>query len=286
MSKPEEMISPTTGHITILADESLKEIVEQEKEVFESTYKYAKLLIRYDSEYHNFNAFFEDSADVLFATRGLTSQESEFFRLKKIFPRQVHFASGALAFVVAKDSRDTAFTYENFTGLMKDSTQGKRFVIENNQSGIANQIMQITGTQRLPAHFFAQSTKANVIDYVLLHPESIGVLDYTEMSDSDAPQTREILNKIQLIAVTRPKDSIQNGYLKPYQYNLQDKMYPFTRELYFIGKTGMNDVSTGFIAFIAGDIGQKIILKAGLLPTFQSERWIELKSGTKPKVEK
>ena len=32
----------------------------------------------------------------------------------------------------------------------------------------------------------------------------------------------------------------------------------------------------GFASFITGEIGQKIILKAGLLPKYQSERIIEL----------
>jgi phosphate transport system substrate-binding protein len=46
--------------------------------------------------------------------------------------------------------------------------------------------------------------------------------------------------------------------------------------LYFISKTGREDVGIGFASFICGEIGQKIILKAGLLPKFQSERNIEL----------
>lgn len=286
ISRPEEIVSPVTGQIHILADENLRGIIEQEKDAFESTYKYAKLIIHYDSEFNIFNAFFKDSIDVLFATRSLTGDELDYFTQHKMFPRQVHFASGALAFVVSGSSKDTAFTFEQFHSLMKDSAQGKRFVIENNQSGIALQIMQSLRTDQLPSHFFSKPSKTEVINYVLDHPEAIGVIDYTDLSDSDAPTTRAILDKVRLLGISRPQDSIQQGFVKPYQYNLQDKMYPFTRDLYYIGKTGQNDVSIGFIAFIAGDIGQKIILKAGLLPVYQTERWIELKPGLKPKIEK
>jgi hypothetical protein len=35
-------------------------------------------------------------------------------------------------------------------------------------------------------------------------------------------------------------------------------------------------VGIGFASFIAGEIGQKIILKAGLLPRYQSERVLEI----------
>ena len=78
------------------------------------------------------------------------------------------------------------------------------------------------------------------------------------------------------MGVTRPADSTQMGFVQPYQYNLQDRKYPFTRDLYFISKTGREDAGIGFASFICGEIGQKIILKAGLLPKFQSERTIEL----------
>lgn len=285
-NNPEELVSPTTGKLNIMADENIQDIVEQERDIFESTYRYAKLSIKYDSEYNTLNSFFNDSMDVIFTTRALTNAELDFFKKKKIYPRQIHFASGALAFISSKQAQDTSYSYEDFLQLLKDSTQGKIFVIENAKSGIANQIMQTIGKDQLPAHFFAKSSKEEVIQYVQQHPESIGIIDYSAISDSDASYSNEILNSVQLIGIARPKDSLQKGYLRPFQYNLQDKFYPFTRELYYITKTGLNDVSTGFIAFIAGDIGQKIVLKAGLLPVYQTERWIELKSGSKPKIEK
>ena len=66
-------------------------------------------------------------------------------------------------------------------------------------------------------------------------------------------------------AAVRPKDSVQYGFLHPYQYNLQDRRYPYTRDIYYISRSGKSDLGLGFASFIAGEIGQKIILKAGLL---------------------
>jgi len=235
ISKPEEIISPTTGKIHILADKSLQAIVEQEKEVFESYYKYASLIIQYDSEYNILNEFFKDSVDVIFISRALTVEEMNFFRQKNIFPNQVHFASGALAFIVSNQTRDTTYTYEQFNSLLTDSSQGKWFVIENNQSGIAAQVLKSVNLEKLPSHFFAKPSKEEVIAYIEQYPDAIGIVDYSEISDSDASYSREVMNKIQLLALSRPKDSLQKGFVKPYQYNLQDKIYPFTRELYYIG---------------------------------------------------
>ncbi|MEO5583173.1 MAG: hypothetical protein ABIR66_10805, partial [Saprospiraceae bacterium] len=122
--------------------------------------------------------------------------------------------------------------------------------------------------------------------YIQLDHAAIGIIDYSDISDSDLSSNKQLFQATNLLAITRPKDSVQHGYLRPYQYNLQDRLYPFTRDLYFVSTSGLNDVGMGFIAFVAGEIGQKIVLKSGLLPKYQTERWIELKSGPKPVIVK
>jgi phosphate transport system substrate-binding protein len=44
------------------------------------------------------------------------------------------------------------------------------------------------------------------------------------------------------------------------------KQYPLTRNLYILNFTGKLGLGMEFAAFIAGDKGQRIILKSGLLP--------------------
>ena len=107
-----------------------------------------------------------------------------------------------------------------------------------------------------------------------------------DISDCDSAYTREVLGKIRLLGISRPADSTQVGFVKPFQYNLQDRKYPFTRDLYFIIQSGKSAVGIGFASFICGEIGQKIILKSGLLPKFQSERIIEINPTEDVKVVK
>ena len=62
------------------------------------------------------------------------------------------------------------------------------------------------------------------------HDNAIGIIDYAAIGDSDSAFTREVLRASKPVGVSRPQDSIQYGFLKPFQYNLQDRKYPFTRE--------------------------------------------------------
>jgi phosphate transport system substrate-binding protein len=284
VKKADQMVGPTIGSLDIIADESLKDIVQQEEEIFERTYKYAKLNIQYFNEYEMFNRFLSDSTDAIMTTRALTKEEVEHFNNRKIYPRQYAFAKGAIAFVTNKNQADTTFTYEQMKEMMADSSNGKVFIIENAKSGITNVILGLINKPSLPAHFYALNSKKEVFDYVQAHEQAIGIVDWSDLSDTDNSMNKDILNSIYLVGVTRPLDSVQHGFVKPFQYNLQDDIYPFTRELYFISKTGLTDVGTGFASFISGDIGQKIILKAGLLPKFQSERILEIRNTSDIKV--
>jgi phosphate transport system substrate-binding protein len=56
------------------------------------------------------------------------------------------------------------------------------------------------------------------------------------------------------------------NYYAPTQNNLAEGTYPLTRDLYLINCQGFSGLGMGFASFIAGDIGQRIVLKSGLLP--------------------
>ncbi len=278
------MTGPTMGKLSIIADESMKDIVSQEEEIFERNYKYAKLNISYANEYDMVNKFLADSIGAIMTTRALTKDEVDHFNQLRSYPVQSIFAKGAIAFITNKNQTDTTYTYEQMLSMFKDSTGRKVFIIENAKSGITNLLLELLHQEKLAKHFYALGSKKEILDYLSKHDEAIGIIDWSEVSDSDSGLTKQILSSIHLIGISRPLDSIQHGFVTPYQYNLQDNIYPFTRSLYFISKTGMTDVGTGFASFISGEIGQKIILKAGLLPIYQSERLLEIKNTSDIKV--
>jgi phosphate transport system substrate-binding protein len=222
-----------------------------------------------------FSKFLADSVDFIITTRALTPEEADFLSKRQSVPRLFPFATGALAFISNKQVSDTTYTYEKIISMMGDASSGVNFVIENVKSGITAEVLRLINKSELPGHFYALESKKEVLAYVEAHDNAIGIIDYVDIGDSDSAFTRNVLAQIHLIGISRPQDSIQAGFVKPFQYNLQDSKYPFTRELYMINNTGKSDVGIGFASFVCGEIGQKIILKAGLLPKFQTERNLE-----------
>ncbi len=284
--KIEEIEGPTMGSLRILVDESIKDVVQQEEEIFERFYPYAHLDIIYTNERDMFIQLLEDSIDFIMTTRMLTADETEFLTQRQSVPKHFPFATSAIAFITKKVGRDSTFAYEKMISMLGDSTSGKLFVIENVKSGITQEVLQLINKADLPGHFYALPSKQEVLQYVMAHDNAIGIIDYSDIADSDSSYSREVLAQAQLLGISRPQDSIQYGFVKPFQYNLQDRKYPFTRDLYIINNTGKSNVGIGFASFICGEIGQKIVLKAGLLPKFQTERNIEITSGSDIKVVK
>ncbi len=278
------MEGPTIGKLTILADESIKDIVMQEEEIFEREYPYAHLDIRYTNEFDLFSTLLVDSIDVIICTRSLKDDELKYLQQRNSLPKTYPFATSAIAFIRNKQSQDTTLTYEQLFTLFRNEDAGVNFVIENVKSGISGEILRLLNTEKLPAHFYALPSKKEVLEYVQAHDNAIGIIDYSDISDTDNSYTAQVLASIHLMGITRPADSTQFGFVKPFQYNLQDWKYPFTRELYVISNTGKSDLGVGFASFICGEIGQKIILKAGLLPKYQTERQIEINQTADIKV--
>lgn len=273
----------TMGDAEIWCDVSLKKVIEQEEDVFEYHYKYANIKIKYATENEIIKAFYKDSLNVMIVSSSIDSNDIKKFNARKVFPRQYKFATSAIAFVTSKDNKLDSIKKEVLIDMMKDPNSKQRFVIENTNSGIASAILASIGMDKFNSNVFAKANKQEILAWLKQNPKDIALIDWCELGDSDDMEAKKMLNEVKLIGISNKKDD--NHYYKPYQYNLNGD-YPFTRDLYLIRRHGNTDVSLGFASFICGEIGQKIVLKAGLLPTYQSERWIEFKGLTDIKVVK
>lgn len=278
----QELSSPTLGEVTIACDRQMKALLTQQEEMFEHHYKYAKVNMVYGSETDIFKWLGNDSIKTIAAFRPLTEGEHRYFNSIQIHPREFPFATGSLALLAHKDAPDSALIYESFIGLCKgDSSVASSFttvVVEDAASGIARILLDKTGQDRFSDRVFTLPDKETIFQYLQSRKEAIAVVDWADYSDSDDRLRQQELENVKILGLTRPKDSLQMGFLRPDQYNLQDHKYPLTRKLYFISVSGRSDLGLGFASFVSGEIGQRILLKAGLLPEYQAERWIELKS--------
>jgi phosphate transport system substrate-binding protein len=287
--EPED--TPTSGTISITADETFKPIIEAEVTAFENIYKNAKINASYKPEGKAVADLLNDSARIIIVTRELTSAEKKHFDDIKLFPRITKIAYDAVSFVTNNSNSDTMFSNDQVKKIItgeistwkqlnpKSPDSPIQLVFDNNSSGTLRYLKDYTGGKNISKNSSAASSSEAVIDYVSKNRNSLGVIGVTWVSDRRDSSLMSFVNKVRVVEVSPPDSSEGRGdYYKPYQAYIATKYYPLWRTVYIISREARAGLGTGFASFVAGDNGQRIILKSGLVPASVPVRLVELKN--------
>ena len=139
------------GTATILVDETLTPIIEDQVMVFEDQY-HAKINIVPKSETEVIQSLVKDSMRIAILSRTLNEQELKFLKSKKIFPRITPFAKDAIVLISNKSNKDTLIALEDVVDFLhgKKQPQFKGLVFDNPNSSTARYISAIAGLDKLP----------------------------------------------------------------------------------------------------------------------------------------
>jgi len=281
--------TPTRGNIRISVDEAYQLLADSEITTFESLYKYAEIDPVYASEDSILQLFLADSVRLMITSRKLTANEEAYLKDKLIVPRTTQIAWDGLAFIVNRSNPDSFLQYNRikdmFTGEISSWTQinpgsklGKLKIVFDNQgsSNVRMVIQKFKLAGQLPDYCYSAGTNAQVIDYVENHPESIGIISVNWVSDRDDSITHAFLRRVKVAGITSEFDSEGDDYYKPHPAYIADKSYPFIREVYAISRETFAGLGRGFIQFVSGDQGQRIVLKMGMVPATMPIRLVHI----------
>jgi phosphate transport system substrate-binding protein len=265
------------GSTTIYVDETLTPIVEDQVLVFENKYE-AKIKIVSKSETETINSLLKEKSAIAILTRNLTVVENQIFEQKKITPKITKFAIDAVAFISNKSTKDTLIALKDVVEFMKGSPnpQIKGLVFDNPNSSTVRYMNDLVGIKSIPkSGVFSFKTNEEVIKFVSENEGMIGIVGVNWLSQPN-PKMRAFINNINVLSV---KGLSGNDYFFPSQNNLAEEKYPLARDLYIINGQGSAGLGMGFARFVAGDIGQRIILKSGLLPVRIPGRQLKIRTG-------
>lgn len=264
----------TYGKAVIVADESLFPIVDDEHQIFSNNYQRAKIDIVYKPQLEALNLFLNDTIDIAILPRKLSPKEAKVYTDKKIIIRETKFAIDGIALITGLSNTDTLITVNELVNTLKGNyNQNKIFVFDNPNSSTVEYLMNLSGVKVFPKNFYALKTNADVIEYVKEHPNAVGIVSVAWIKRP----TPELAKSVKLVKFMGVKAD-GGKYEKPSQSNLKLSVYPLTRDLYIINCQGKAGLGTGFAAFIASELGQRIILKSGLAPDSLPSRQIIIRN--------
>jgi phosphate transport system substrate-binding protein len=278
--------TPTSGEVNVVIDESFQQLFDTQIYTFHSFYQNAKINALYLPESDALQRLINDSCKVVVMCRDLSKEERKKFEQVNLFPISTKIAEDAIAFIVNNDNTDTVLTVAKIKSILLGNdtlwnqlnSQSKlgtiNVVFDNNGSANTNYMRDsLLKGAAFTKNAFAVKSNPEVIEYVSTHKNAIGVLSVNWISDKDDPSTMNYLKKIKVVAIAKNDDS---EAVKPYQAYIKTKEYAFTRDVYTINRQTRAGLGMGFVSFVAGEKGQIMILKAGLIPAVAPVRLVEI----------
>jgi phosphate transport system substrate-binding protein len=279
--------TPTSGSIRIEADESFKPIVDAQISAFTGLYKLAHVTSVYKAEKELVSDFLNDSADVIVTAWSPTEDLKKLLLNTQVVTRTIVVAYDALALVLNRSNMDSLLTYDNVKDIMTGKiTNWKQInpkskhdkiiiIFDNDRSAnirYFREKFKLPG--QLPSNFFAVNNNPEVINYVTKNPDALGILSVNWISDREDSVSRNFSNKVRVAGISMEYLDKTLFYL-PVQGSIYDKTYPFTRTVNMVTREASVGLGSGFIAWVAGEQGQRIILKSGLVPATMPIRIVQ-----------
>lgn len=282
--------TPTAGNMKFGSDDSYRLLLEAEVYTFESLYKHAKFEAVYGSEADIFDLFMKDSIPLMIVNRKLTEDEEKFLNSRQIIPKTTLIAFDGLVFIVNAENPDSNLFYDKIEAVFKGQVKtwkeispasklGEvKVVFDNYKSSNPRYFREKFGLTNLPSSCFAVNSNAEVISFVEKNRNAIGVISVNWISDPEDTVSNSFLKKVRVVAVSTPGSNDPNdNFYKPYQAYIAQGDYPFTRKVYCINRQTYHGLAYGLSAFIAGEKGQLIVLRSGMVPAAMPVRIVEIK---------
>lgn len=281
----------TTGTISIAVDANFQPIVKEQMDVFLSQMPNAEVKPIYINENSAIDLLLKDSVRLAVTTRPLNQRELDFMKSKKYYPKSYLLAKDGIALIVNKSNPDTLMSVANLKRILTGKvTKWKeiypssklgdiRVVFDNpNSSTVRYAIDSICTGDKISQNLNAQHSNTEVINYVAQTPNAIGVLGVNWLNNSNDSTNLTFNNSIRVMSVSREEIATEADSYKPYQAYLFYENYPLIRSIYVILNDPRGSMPSSVSNFMTSDKGQRIILKAGLVPATQPIRVVNIKS--------
>lgn len=280
----------TSGFISISADESFRRIVQQEIDVFESIYTMAGIDPIYASEVDAINLLLKDSVRLTVSTRRLTDAEKAGLEEKKFFPKEFKVASDAIVLIVNRQNPDSIISLKDLSRILTGEVTEWSELYPGSKLGKLQLVFDNPELEHGP-----------LCDRLDLPGQAVGRI--APCSEKQCGSDRFRLP----IPIGHRRDRRQLGRQRE-RFDEPELLGPCDRDgreprgegdraeqlqalsgIHGLGRLSAHarrvrdltdprsGLASGFSTFLASDRGQRIILRAGLMPATQNVRIVNVR---------
>jgi len=287
----EPIDTPTSGKVSISVDETFAPILESQVDTFQKLYPDAHVKATYQPEDSVMLDFLNDKVKLAVVSRDLNAAEKAELAKQTMTPITTHVGIDGLAIILHPSNPDSLLTLTQLRSIFSGQTTSWKKIGGQTKLGDINVVFDANRSstlrfvrdsllrgQPLTKRVFAAKSNPEALAYVASHPAAIGVVGINWVSDHDDPNVMSFLRTVQVAAITARPNPTKDDYIRPYQrylapYTPQQlqadhdlQRYPLQRNIYIISREARTGLGSGFASFVAGQKGQLIFYKSGLLP--------------------
>ena len=290
----------TSGEIYIAVDESLRPIIKAQIENFQQLYRKATIHPVYFPGEAAIQALVNaDSFRLAVTTRQLSDEEISPLVNRSVTPSYAHIFTDGIGVIAHRDAPIATLTREQ----LKDILTGKistwqqlgvdsrsnaiQIVFDHPQSSTLRFLKDhlLQGLPLTQQNIYALKNNPEVLDYVKTQAGAIGFVGMSWISDRDDPEVRDFLTGLTVIKIEKPDEDVPCAYTErffgPYQSFLDQQCYPLSRKVYTILRESSFGLGTGFVSYLDGPVGQRLVHKSGLAASHSIPRVVKLPPKTK-----
>jgi len=282
----------TSGVASITCEDCLSPIIQEQIDVFQGLNPEAKINPVYTDEVTAMNLLMKDSIRTVIAARDLTGKEFKYLQSLNLVPRSKKIAIDGIALIINKNNKDSLISVsmirkiltgeiKDWKGLNPNSRLGKISVVFDNPNSSTVRYLKdsVCGDKPIAANINALKSNADVIDYVSKTANSIGIIGVSWVCNKKDTTAMSFISNIRVMSVSAYEEARADNSYKPYAAYLALGDYPLTRDIYMITSDVAGGLPSGLLHFVAGDRGQRLIMKCGLVPANRPMRLVTVKSG-------
>ncbi len=260
--------TPANGKINISVDESFKPVMVEQIKAYKLTHQRTEINASYKSEADCFRDLNNDSTRMIIVSRGLSDDESNYYKQKLSFkPTWDIIAYDGIDVIVNLNAKDSIFTLQKLKSYLSGADRNKTIVLDGKNATSTVRLLKdsLLHGKNFGSNVFAAGSSKGVVDYISSNPDAIGFVGSSWVGDLDDPEQLNYEKKIRF-ALVECKICDKSVYAKPSQATITTGQYPLYRPLYYVLKENAVGLGTGFANQLSLEIGQLVFRRSYLVP--------------------
>lgn len=261
--------SPKNGTINISVDESFEPVISEQIKVYESSYPGTKISASYKPEADCFRDLQSDSTRMIIVAKGLTQDESSFFKDKLSYePQYGILAYDAVCVIINANAQDSIFTLHQLNDMLSGKDTSHNVVVDGNNatSTVRYLLDSVLHGRTFGKNVMAAQGSRAVVDYISNNENAIGFVGSSWVTNDQDPEQQAYTQKIRFALIECKYNCNPGDFAKPSQATVSYAQYPLVRPLYYVLKENWNGLGTGFSNFLNLERGQLVFRRSYLVP--------------------